>query len=963
MDWDKIKAAATSQGPWRSLDELAETPEFRALLEREFLPDNPSVDEFSRRDFLKLLGATLALAGVTGCTRQPVQAIVPYVDEVEKTLPGKPLYFATALEFRGYGRGVIVETHEGRPTKVEGNPRHPASLGATSVFEQAAICDLYNPARSSAVLKSGAEATWDSFLAELQAAMLSLPPDGAGLHLLTGTMTSPAFGEQWKALERRYPAAAWHRYEPVGRDGAFEGTSLSMGRHLETLYHFDKAEVIVSFGSDFVFALPGSVRYARDLVTMRDKREGQPPRNRLYVVESAPTMTGAFADIREPVRASEMVRYAAALAVKLGVNVSYNAGTNSAAEEWASKAATDLLAHKGAGIILAGDGQPAELHALVHAMNATLGGAVVEMAEPVEIMPVHHLHSLKQLVDALHSGSVKILLMLGGNWAHTAPVDWDFPNLIAKAPFSAHLGLYANETAKASLWHIPQAHLLESWADTRAFEGTATIIQPMIEPLYGGKTIHEIIDAVIQLPGRNAYDIIHEYWVQPGRLDENGWRTALREGVVANTASKISPGGIKPGPFAMNSKPLEGLEMLFMPDTGIWDGCYAENVWLQELPRAITRLSWENAFLVSPKTAEQRGLTSNCVATVQAGDGRELTGPVLVQPGMADGVVALQMGYGRALPKERFDTYGINAYALRTAAEPWVRPISLQLTSKTHQLTHMQNHQLMEGRDIVRMGTLAEVSKPRPGIENTGFYNLTRSQERDVAWAMVIDLSRCIACNACVIACQAENNIPTVGRGQVAAGREMYWIRIDAYYVGDLNRPAIATQPVPCMHCETAPCEVVCPVGATVHDHEGLNLQVYNRCIGTRYCSNNCPYKVRRFNFFNYGKPETKEPLMLMHNPNVTVRTRGVMEKCTYCLQRISAARIRSTIENRPIRDGEVIPACAQACPTQTIIFGNKDDKSSRVAKAKQSPREYSLLEDLNTQPRTSYLARVKNPI
>jgi molybdopterin-containing oxidoreductase family iron-sulfur binding subunit len=554
--------------------------------------------------------------------------------------------------------------------------------------------------------------------------------------------------------------------------------------------------------------------------------------------------------------------------------------------------------------------------------------------------------------------------MLGGNWAHTVPADWEFGSLISKAEFSVHVDLYPNETSAASHWYIPQAHSLESWADTRAFDGTASIIQPMIEPLYGGRSIQEVMDAVVQFPGRSAYDIVHSYWVQPGRLDDAGWRKALYEGVIPSTAAKPSTDpAASATPISIQPSQRQRWELVFMPDPGLWDGRYAENVWLQELPRPITRLSWENAFLISPSTAEREAIASNSVIIVRTPDGRELRGAVWVQPGIADGVLVLPLGYGRKLHETRFDSFGIDAAPARTSQHLWALPATVTLTGDTHEIANTQHHHLVEGRDIVRMGTVAEVSKPKPSRENNGFYNLTREQERDVAWAMVVDLTRCIGCNACIVACQAENNIPAVGRDQVIAGREMYWIRVDSYYFGDLNSPATATQPVLCMQCETAPCEVVCPVGATVHDHEGLNLQVYNRCIGTRYCSNNCPYKVRRFNFYNYASQDKREPLSLMHNPNVTLRARGVMEKCTYCLQRISAARTRSAIENRPIRDGEVVPACVQVCPTETFVFGNKNDKESRVAKARQSPLEYALLQELNTQPRTTYLARVRNPV
>ena len=1005
MDWMAIKQAAqrlSPNGGWRCLEELADDPEFRALLHREFQtpPEAAEFSEVSRRDFLKLLGGTLALAGVSGvsgCVRQPQETIVPYVNQPEHRVPGKAVFYATALEFCGYGRGVVVETHEGRPTKVEGNPLHPASLGATSVFEQAAILDLYNPGRSSAVLKAGEVSTWPTFLAELQGALAKLPR-GEGLHVLTGTVTSPAFGAQWQGLLQRYPAAQWHQYEPVNQDAAFEGASRAFGQFLETQYHFDKARVVVSFGADFLFDRPGSVRYARDLMAGRNVRSGQASMNRLYVLESAPTLTGAFADDRRAVGglgADGMAGYAAALAAKLGVTVSTPGWKPGAqAGEWAARVAADLQGGGGPSLLIAGAGESPELHALVHAMNAALGnfseaGGSISHSAPVALAPMNQGASLKALASAIEAGSVQVLLMLGGNWARTAPADLGMDGLIRRVPLSIHLGLYRDETADAAKWHIPQAHPFESWSDIRAFDGTTSIIQPLIAPLFGGRSLHELLDCVAQYPGRNALEIIRAYWVQPGRLAGTGdepWRRALHDGVVANSAlpgQAVAIDPSRPVTVSAAAKPERALELVFAPDYGVWDGRFAENAWLQELPRPITRLSWENALLVSPATAQQRDLNTGDVICVRASDGREIRGAALVQPGVADEVFAVTLGCGsrvepgpRWLHREKaaraFEGIGLNTgmdvYPIRTSGEAWRRGITIEKTGERHELVTTQKHHLMEGRDLVRIATLADLDKlskehPVPEEEPPTFYNLTRAESAGTAWAMVIDLTRCIGCNACVLACQSENNIPPVGRREVGRGRAMHWIRIDSYYFGDPAHPKIAFQPVPCMHCETAPCEQVCPVEATLHDHEGLNLQVYNRCIGTRYCSNNCPYKVRRFNFFRYAKAQTSEPLFLMQNPNVTVRSRGVMEKCTYCVQRISKARISSQLENRAIRDGEVTPACAQACPTETIVFGNKSDLTSRVAAFKKSPLNYSVLGEENTRPRTTYLTRVTNPV
>ncbi len=963
MDLNRIKAAFESGPGWRCLEELAGGAEFQELLEREFAVPPDATDGMGRRDFLRLLGGTLGLAGLAGlggCTVRPRGKIVPYVQQPEQIVPGKPLYYASALEFGGFGRGVLVETHEGRPTKIEGNPGHPASLGATSLFEQAAILDLYNPARSTGLLKKGEAATWPAFQGELLAALGRLPPGGAGLHLLTGMVTSPTFAAQWQELTRRYPEARWHTYEPLNRDAEFVATTQAFGRPLNPQYRFDKARVVVSFGADFLFAMPGSVRYAHDLMARREQKG----MSRLYAVESVPTITGTFADERCAVGHTGIADYASALAARLGLAAP--SGSAEAAA-WAARVGEDLRAG-GGGVIIAGMEQPPEVHALIYAMNAALeeNGAVGWM-EPVEANPMNQAQSLRDLAEALHEDKVRVLLMLGGgNWARTAPGDLRFSEAMRRAELSVYCGLYHDDTARAATWHIPQAHALEAWGDTRAFDGTASIVQPMIEPLYGGRSVLEILDAVARPPGRSSGEIVREHWMK----DEAEWRRALHDGVVRDTTApwqgmpnRVGAPGVKETLQAVTAS-ASSLELVFTPDGSLWDGRYAENVWLQELPRPISKLSWENALLISPVSAGRLGLTTGDEVRLRNQSGSVLEAPVLVQPGMAEGTVAIALGGGLWKSSGK-DKGGTDAYPFRTSAEPWRCAVSLEKTGRRSEIAMTQHHHLVAGRDLLRIGTLAELEARYPTRQEPPptLFNLTETMTDGNAWAMSIDLSRCIACNACMMACQAENNIPSVGREEVMRGREMHWIRIDSYYFGSPDAPVIAHQPVPCMHCELAPCEPVCPVAATVHDHGGLNLQIYNRCIGTRYCSNNCPYKVRRFNFFRYAEQNAREPLLLMANPDVTVRARGVMEKCTYCVQRISEARIRSSIENRAIRDGEVTPACAQVCPTGVIVFGNRNDPESRVAKRKQSPLDYALLEELNTRPRTTYLARVRNPL
>jgi len=788
---------------------------------------------------------------------------------------------------------------------------------------------------------------------------------------------------------KKYPAAQWHQYEPLNRDAEFEGARQAFGKFVETQYHFDQAQVVVSFGADFLFALPGSVRYARDWMAGRNIREGHVAMNRLYVLDPVPTITGVSADERRAIAVTGpdgITGHAAALAKQLGVAVSTPGWKPSLeAEAWAATVAGNLKNSPAQSLVIAGAAMPAELHALVHAINGELGnfGVTITHGEPVEVAPVNHTESLTALAESLEAGKVAVLLMLGGNWAHTAPADLEMETLIRQVPLSVALGLYRNETAEAARWHIPQAHPLEAWSDARAFDGTASLAQPLIEPLFGGRTLHELLDCVAYFPGRHAHDIIKKYWTTDGGLDEESWRRALHDGVVANTAAAVQTPTLLPSlAVTLEAKAAQRVELVFAPDYGVWDGRFEENAWLQELPRPISRLSWENALLLSPATAQEQQLATGDVVQIKAIDGRVIRGAALVQPGMADGVLSVTLGCGSRLEpgvwfkgvtpagdpvqfQKTAQNAGIDAYPLRTSTEPWRRQVTLEKTGERHELVTTQAHHHVNSPDLMRikpLSSLTPVQKISRSEEPT-IYNLTRTATDGLAWGMVVDLTRCIGCNACAAACQAENNIPPVGRREVGRGHEMHWLRVDSYYFDDNARPSIAFQPMPCMHCETAPCELVCPVAATVHDHEGLNVQVYNRCIGTRYCSNNCPYKVRRFNFFNYPKPESKEPLLLAQNPNVTVRTRGVMEKCTYCVQRITAGRISAEVEKRAIRDGEIVPACAQACPTEAIIFGDLNDPQSRVAKLKRTALNYALLGELNTHPRTTYLMRITNPL
>ncbi len=864
-----------------------------------------------------------------------------------------------------------IPGHENRPTKIEGNPEHPASLGATDAFAQASVLTLYDPERAKGVTRRGESSDWPSLLAALRGAVDALPAGGAGLRILTETVTSPSLFAQLQQIAAAFPDAVWHQYEPLNRDGVYAGAALAFGKPVETLYRFDQAQVILSLDSDFLENAPGRVRYARDFSSGRraDTAESQ-PRNRLYVAESTPSITGAAADHRLPLRAAQIEHLARALAHALGLDVAAS-DNSSIPPRWVAAVAADLQAHPGSGLVVVGDHQPPQVHALAHAINAHLGnaGQTVVYTEPVAANPQPQSESLAALTEAMAAGEVELLLILGGNPAFYAPADVDFAGQLVQVGLSVYLGLYANESAALCEWHLPESHYLETWGDGRAYDGTITIQQPLIAPLYASHSAHELLDALLHDEPASGHDLVKGYWKAfHGAADfEDFWRTSLHDGLVAGSSlpllavdAQIDLAQLAPPPASGT-----GLEVNFRADPTLWDGRFANNGWLQELPKPLTKLTWENAVLLSPLTAEGLGLANGDWVEI-AYAGRSLEGPVWLLPGHCAEAITLHLGHGHTHGGRVATGAGFNAYALRTAAAPWFGSgATLRKLRSGYTLASTQQHHSMEGRDLVRAGTLAEYAENPHFVAEMGSHteeiSLYPKGEYATAWGMAVDLNACIGCNACVVACQAENNIPIVGKEEVAKGREMHWIRVDRYFQGDLTNPQALHQPVMCMHCENAPCEVVCPVAATLHDADGLNVMVYNRCVGTRYCSNNCPYKVRRFNFLQYSDLES-ESLALQRNPQVTVRSRGVMEKCTYCVQRISAARISAKVEGRALADGDVVTACQPPCPTQAIVFGDLHDPNSRVAQWKASPLNYGLLTELNTSPRTTYLARLRNP-
>ena len=1026
VDLKAVRARLEQQGGpkvWRSLEAVAETPEFKDYLHREF-PTNASewLDPVGRRSFLKLMSASMALAGVTACTVQPTEMIVPYVRQPEEEIPGKPLFFATAMSLGGVATGLLVESHEGRPTKIEGNPDHPASQGATDLFAQGSVLTLYDPDRSQTITQRGEIRPWNAVIAAMRGGLSAqAATKGAGLRILTETVNSPTLAAQIQQVLQQQPNAKWIQWEPMPRDNARAGARTAFGEYLEPVYDLSKADVILSLEADFLASEgAGNLRYARQFAGRRRVEENAANLNRLYVVESNHSVTGGRADNRLPLKSSQVEAFARAVAQHAGVaGVTGTAPAGS--DAFADAVAKDLMAHRGRAVVMAGDAQPPAVHAIAHALNAAIGapGATVSYLPTPEAVPSEQLAALRELVADIDAGRVQMLVILGeANPVLSAPADFKFAEAMSKVAVRVHSGLFFDETATLSHWHVPAAHYLEAWSDARSFDGTVSIVQPLIQPLYAGKSAHELVATLSDRPERNGYDVVREYWsaseaasrsgetspkpapaaiagaggmaaapvaasaaapataaaalaVAPTAASEfeKNWRKWLHDGFMAGTAFAPAAAVLAPDVASRitATPPVDGIEINFRRDETIYDGRFANNGWLQELPKPVTKLTWDNAALMAPATAEANDLQSGDLIAIQH-DGRTLNVPVWITPGHAKDAITVSVGYGRTKAGRIGNGAGFNTYALRGSAAPWFGAATIAKTGDRYDLVGTQDHWSIEGRNIIRSATLEEFTanpafvKEMEHATGDGRISLyADKQYQGDQWGMAIDMNACTGCSACIIACVAENNIPVVGKLQVSKNREMHWLRIDRYFSGNLDTPDTYYQPMPCQQCENAPCEVVCPVSATVHSDEGLNDMVYNRCVGTRYCSNNCPWKVRRFNFLLFQDWNTPQ-FKLQRNPDVTVRSRGIMEKCTYCVQRINAARIQSKREDRAIRDGEIITACQAVCPTGAIVFGNINDPNSQVAKLKASPRNYATLADLNTRPRTTYLAAVRNP-
>jgi molybdopterin-containing oxidoreductase family iron-sulfur binding subunit len=1002
---------------WTSLEAKADPQGFQERAAAEFPMGVDGNDglKVDRRTFISVAGATSALLGLEGCVRRPEENILPFTRQPEYVVPGVALHYATTVRSAGEPLGLLLTTHEGRPTKVEGNPQHPSSLGGTDGYAQAAILDLYDPDRSPGPATQQQGAFTDTTFAEVDKTVAAIASaaqtnGGARLRILAEPTNSPTFVRVRNELLSKLPQAKVYSYEPVGPANRTAGAALAFGKPLNVAFSFRRAQTIVALDADFLGTEPGSVRASREYSDGRRLTSPSSGMNRLYVAEPGYTVTGASADHRLRLPASHVAVYLKALA---GALVAKNGFQDAAAApsdgttppapttnfaalraavagskapagvpaQWVEKVAAELLANRGTSLVIVGTRQPPEVHALSLAVNVALGnlGRTVQLTPAVDPAQGHALEGITALAKDLQGGGVDTLIILGGNPVLDAPADLKFGELIAKARTTLHLSDMRNETSQRASLHVPRAHAFESWGDQRSSDGTYSIQQPLIAPLRGGRTDAELMAHLAGVRFWRAHPLARQTFRELAGADETDtrWKSALHLGVARELAvapvtdALLASDAVASAVRTMSEAPVptaDNLEVSFSPDPALYDGRFANNPWMLELPDPLSCISWDNAAYVSPSTAKALGIQSKDVVTLKSKVGEAIDIVAWVLPGQADNTVTLHLGWGRSDPGRHGKGAGFNVYPLRTAAGfGFQSGFSLSKTGGRYAISQTQEMHSMQGRPVALDATLEEYrAKPEfaefksPTLSTLPLW--TEVKYEGARWAMAIDLNGCSGCNACLIACQAENNVSTVGKEQVARGRDMYWLRLDRYFVGeDENDPQVAFQPVACVHCEEAPCENVCPVNATAHSPEGLNDMAYNRCIGTRYCMNNCPYKVRRFNFLDFtGQvPETRR---MQFNPNVTVRMRGVMEKCSYCVQRIQEGKIAARRDGRPLRDGDIRTACQQACPAGCITFGDLNDPTSRIAKTVKLDRQYKLLPEIGTQPRTSYLAKIRNP-
>lgn len=992
----------TNNTYWRSLNQLAQNEEYKNFLHREF-PENGSEmnDNLSRRNFLQIMGASVALAGLAAC-RKPVQKILPFTNQPEDLVPGIPLYYATAAPFQDYVTALVVETNEGRPTKVEGNELHPSGKGASGMHDQASILDLYDMDRSRHPRLNGEKAEWSDFVAF---AGEHFADTSRRIAFISEASSSQTFTRLRNEALGKFPNAKWVTWEPFGDDNLLYGSELAFGTKLRPVYHYDRATVTVSLDNDFLLTAANSVESTRRFSESRNMESVDDTMNRLYVVENNYSVTGSMADHRLRIKSGDIALFGYALAARLAESLTglsaFSGYSNTYSQHsWVAVLAEELLKNRGTSILTAGADHSPELHAVVAAINMALGNineTVTLHALPFSL-PGDNRKAFADLVREIGNGDYDTVVITGTNPSYTAPADLDFNNALRQAGTVIHLSGHYDETSKNATWHVNRAHYLEQWGDGYSYNGVQSVIQPMIRPLFGGKSEVEFLAAVAYGEDRTGHDLVRETWSGSVSGDFNRiWNKVLHDGMLENSGFEaVTP--VMSGNFdtvvreALSTAVSgDGIELVFKSDPKMFDGRWANNPWLQELPDPITKITWDNTAIMSPATAERLGFQSSAfgskdepVARIEAG-GSGFDIPVWILPGHADDSITVYQGYGRQSIGRVADGIGVDLYAFRTTGNMLsINNVSVSNTGRLYPIAATQDHHSMEGRPLIREASLEEYrNNPDfaddmvkvPGIPEgeehaINLFNSPDYPDYQPQWGMAIDLNTCTGCGVCTIACQAENNIPVVGKREVKRGREMHWIRIDRYFNGDTDNPKVVQQPVPCMHCEQAPCEQVCPVAATVHSEDGLNQMTYNRCIGTRYCANNCPYKVRRFNFFNYPKEflttgSDPEIIQMAMNPDVSIRFRGVMEKCTYCVQRISRAKIetkRETGNSIKPADGTVKTACQQACPAGAITFGDLTDSNSVVSRTKRNNRNYLLLQELNVRPRTSYLAKIRNP-
>ncbi|QRN97547.1 TAT-variant-translocated molybdopterin oxidoreductase [Archangium violaceum] len=972
---------------WRSLEEWRNAPELEQAAAREFPPGAAEPPRgLARRSFLRLAGTTLALAGLAGC-KKPAEKVMPYTRQPPDVKPGIPNAYATAWTVDGYAAGLVVTSWEGRPTKVEGNPDHPASLGATNHVAQALLVDLYDTTRAKGVKHRGASRSLEDYLQVQTERARGLEANGGeGLWLLLEPSTSPTRRELLERIRQRFPKCRVETYDALSRDNVHEGARLAFGRPLETRVRYDEARVVLSLDADFLARGPFSVREAREWAESRKpEREVM---SRLYVAESHHGVTGMNADHRVRMKPSEVERFALAVLGELARTHKLPTLERFGGLElgWPEKArevravAADLARNGERAVVVAGERQPPRVHAVAHMLNAALGsqGRLITLHEPAVDGVRSGPQVLGELAEAASAGRVDTVVVTAFDPVYTAPVGVMLGAALSAVPNAVYLAFREDETAKRSAWVLPAAHVMETWSDARSLDGTTSIIQPLIQPLHGGLTELDVLSPFAGVADQTAYQLVKGHHARQrggaSPVFDDTWDQWLAVGTIPDTAvpgatAMVDASAVEASVRSFARRPSQGLELNLVPGYKVRDGRYFHNAWLQELPDPLTMLAWGNAALLSPSTAERLGLEPRDKARLTF-RGRWVEAPVYVLPGHADDTVTLELGWGREWLDdsiEKVGTLGVNAYLLRHADAPWFADgLQVEKVEGRGRYATSQDHWSMHGREIAIQDRLEDFEKKKAHYlehlkgDVEKLYDPFKYGE-PYQWAMAVDLNRCIGCGACVVACQAENNIPVVGREQVERGREMHWLRVDRYFEGRPEEPQAIPQPMMCQHCEAAPCEYVCPVNATVHSDEGLNEMVYNRCVGTRYCSNNCPYKVRRFNYLDYN-PRVDELEKLRMNPDVTVRMRGVMEKCTYCVQRIERARIEARKAHKPIDTKSLESACAQACPTEAIAFGSLHEEESEVARRHRDVRHYAVLHELGTRPRTAYLARIKNP-